>query len=233
MPFGIPLFLSLSLHRFVFSALYLSTSERSIVIFPQSFLPVFVGFACILIIWYSSEVLSSCLSGSALYQEKQVLDVFKDLALNVFGNAHSRNPSAKLTGERAALLPSPFFSSPSSSESPPIVTRCPKGRPRLPATQPTIVGDVYCAKSDRSHEEGGGEGAGGRCAGGDLDILRYMFLLLPLSYFASIFSSLDERTREARALTQKFFGATDEEFAVVFTSGNQLIAATKKTFSLF
>ena len=31
----------------------------------------------------------------------------------------------------------------------------------------------------------------------------------------------DERTREARNLTLDFFGATDEEFAVVFTSGKQ------------
>ncbi|CDJ59848.1 molybdopterin cofactor sulfurase, putative [Eimeria maxima] len=65
-------------------------------------------------------------AGSSLYQEQQILSVFKDLGLHTFGNAHSRNPSAKFT---------------------------------------------------------------------------------------------DERTREARELTLDFFGAREEEFAVVFTSG--------------
>ncbi|CDJ65609.1 molybdopterin cofactor sulfurase, putative [Eimeria necatrix] len=65
-------------------------------------------------------------AGAAPYQEQQLLSVFKDLGLHAFGNAHSRNPSAKLT---------------------------------------------------------------------------------------------DERTREARELTLKFFGAEESDFAVVFTSG--------------
>ncbi|XP_026194340.1 molybdenum cofactor sulfurase, partial [Cyclospora cayetanensis] len=39
-------------------------------------------------------------AGSAPYQEQQILSFFKDLSLHVFGNAHSRNPSAKLTDQR-------------------------------------------------------------------------------------------------------------------------------------
>ncbi|KAL8426320.1 hypothetical protein Efla_007656 [Eimeria flavescens] len=57
-------------------------------------------------------VASSACAGSALYEESRVLAVFKDLATHVFGNAHSRNPSANLTDKRtreARLLTLDFF----------------------------------------------------------------------------------------------------------------------------
>ncbi|KAL8273330.1 hypothetical protein Esti_002734 [Eimeria stiedai] len=50
--------------------------------------------------------------GSALYEESRLLAIFKDLATHVFGNAHSRNPSANLTDQRtseARLLTLDFF----------------------------------------------------------------------------------------------------------------------------
>ncbi|KAL8446471.1 hypothetical protein Emed_004925 [Eimeria media] len=49
---------------------------------------------------------------SALYEESRLLAIFKDLATHVFGNAHSRNPSANLTDQRtreARLLTLDFF----------------------------------------------------------------------------------------------------------------------------
>ncbi|OEH73578.1 molybdopterin cofactor [Cyclospora cayetanensis] len=132
-------------------------------------------------------------------KEQQILSFFKDLSLHVFGNAHSRNPSAKLTG--SSLLPSH-----------PLARLYDLRAVLASLTLQQITSFVFPHSGSNSVCTDGepvvsvGHGSAFRES-------------LTLQCCCCADGLSDQRMREARDLTLKFFGAAEKEFAVVFTSG--------------